>query len=108
MTSHSLESILCELESLPLQLQGVAEFTDGLEALSRAPALLTALRSAESQLPGRDVAKTTLRTRNAFVQLQTALTTLETRLQSERNSLLLQLRELTIQEEWVHASRQIT
>ena len=104
MKQETLLPACSQLERLTTILGSDADLPTILDALDELPRLLSVLNRAFSQLLA-DAADLS-RVRTTFCDLQQALLLVDKRLQREHRSILLQLRELSAQQEWAQLSRQ--
>ena len=104
MTQETLPLACSQLERLTAILGSDADIPTILDALDELPPLFSVLNQAFFQPPG-DAADLS-RVRTASHDLQQALLHVDKRLQCEYRSVLLQLQELSAQQEWAQLSRQ--
>lgn len=107
MIPHEATSTCSQLAHLAAIFGSDAELPIILEALDKLPDLFSALNKALAQAPTSEGDATDLPAiRMTLRDLRQSLIHVEKRLQCEHHSILLQLHELSAQQEWAQLSRQ--
>ena len=104
MTPETVSRACSQLDRLTAILGSDADIPAILDALDELPHLFSVLNQDISRRRGD--ATDLSRVRTAFLDLQQALLHVDKRLQREHRSILLQVRELSAQQEWAQLSRQ--
>ncbi len=110
MTREKRESLISQIRIISTDLVSAPDGDALLVHLDRLPPTMAELSSSlkDRSLCGPERSRVQEATREALLQLQRTLISVESRLQHGQQSVLCELNELVVQQEWAERSRQIT